>query len=142
MDFPEKVLLIDDDDEEHYIFKAALNECCKSTKLVYEKSAQSALAWMADCDPGSIPDLIILDWRMPLLSGKEVLTRIRRLPHYARVPIVIFSGILDPVQLEEARELGATFFLQKPFDLKELYRKMDHLFSLDWRNPTSPGQQI
>ncbi|AEV98206.1 hypothetical protein A4D02_35255 [Niastella koreensis] len=142
MDFPEKVLLIDDDDEEHFIFKAALNECCKSTILIYEKSAQSALARMANGEPGAVPDLIILDWRMPLLSGKEVLTRIRKLPDYSRVPIVIFSGVFDPAHLEEAKDLGATFFLQKPFDLKELYRKMELLFSLDWRNTASSGRQL
>lgn len=142
MDFPEKVLLIDDDDEEHLIFKAALNECCKSTKLKYEKSAQSALAWMANGEPDSIPELIILDWRMPQLSGKEVLTRIRRIPHYAQVPIVIFSGIFDPVHLEEAKDLGATFFLQKPFNLDDLGRKLEHLFSLDWRNAKTPGRQL
>lgn len=140
MDFPEKVLLIDDDDEEHFIFKAALNECCKSITLLYEKSARSALAWMENGDP--VPDLIILDWRMPQLSGKEVLTRIRRLPHYTHIPIVIFTGILDPVNLNEAKELGATFFLQKPFNLDDLCRKLEHLFSLDWRNTGSSGRQI
>ena len=142
MDFPEKVLLIDDDDEEQLIFTAALNECCKGVKLLYEKSAKSALAWMANGDPGSVPDLVILDWRMPQLSGKEVLTRIRTLPHYTQVPIVIFTGILDPVHLEEGMELGATFFLVKPFNIGELIQKLEHLFSLDWRNTRSPGRQI
>ena len=142
MDFPEKVLLIDDDDEEQLIFTAALNECCKGVKLLYEKSANSALAWMANGDPGTVPDLVILDWRMPQLSGKEVLTRIRKLPHYTQVPIVIFTGILDPVHLEEGTALGATFFLVKPFNIGELRQKLEHLFSLDWRNTKSPGRQI
>jgi CheY-like chemotaxis protein len=95
---------------------------------------------MENGDP--VPDLIILDWRMPQLSGKEVLTRIRRLPHYTHIPIVIFTGILDPVNLNEAKELGATFFLQKPFNLDDLCRKLEHLFSLDWRNTGSSGRQI
>ncbi|MFL5745630.1 MAG: response regulator [Niastella sp.] len=142
MDFPEKVLLIDDDDEEHYIFTAALNECCKGVELIYEKNANSALARMASGDADSVPDIVILDWRMPQISGKEALARIRKLPHYTQIPIVIFTGILDPVHLEEGKELGATFFLVKPFNLGELRKKLEHLFSLDWRNPTSPGQQI
>lgn len=142
MDFPEKVLLIDDDDEEHYIFTAALNECCKGVELIYEKNANSALARMANDDADSVPDIVILDWRMPQISGKEALTRIRKLPHYAQVPIVIFTGILDPVHLEEGKALGATFFLVKPFNLWELRRKLEHLFSLDWRNTKFPGQQI
>jgi CheY-like chemotaxis protein len=89
---------------------------------------------MANGDANSVPDMVILDWRMPQISGKEVLARIRKLPHYTQIPIVIFTGILDPVHLEEAKELGATFFLRKPFDFIELYRKLEYLFSLDWRN--------
>ena len=142
MDFPEKVLLIDDDDEEHYIFTAALNECCKGVELIYEKNANTALARMANGDGDSVPDIVILDWRMPQISGKEVLARIRKLPHYTQIPIVIFTGILDQVHLEEGKALGATFFLVKPFNLGELRRKLEHLFSLDWRNTKSPGQQI
>jgi CheY-like chemotaxis protein len=140
MDFPEKILLIDDDEEEHFIFTVALNECCQGIELVCEKSANSALARMADNT--SIPDMIILDWHMPQISGKEVLVRIRNHPHYAQIPIVIFTGILDPVHLDEATALGATFFLRKPFDFSELCRKLAYLFTLDWRDTKCPGQQI
>jgi DNA-binding response OmpR family regulator len=142
MNFPKKVLLIDDDEEEFDILTTALNECCKGIELIYEKYAKSALARMATDDAGLVPDMVILDWRMPQISGKEVLTSLRKLPHYTNIPIVVFSGILDPVHLEEARELGATFFLQKPFDITGLYKKLEYLFSLDWRNIKSPGQQL
>lgn len=97
---------------------------------------------MANDDEASIPDLIILDWRMPEISGKEVLTRIRTFPRYTQIPIVIFTGILDPVHLDEAKELGANFFLRKPFDFSELCRKLAYLFTLDWRDTKSHGQPI
>lgn len=142
MNFPEKVLLIDDDEEEHFIFMVALNECHQGIKLICEKSANSALTRIENEDEASIPDLIILDWRMPELSGKEVLTRIRTYPRYTHIPIVIFTGILDPVHLDEAKELGATFFLRKPFDFTELCHKLAYLFTLNWRDTKSPGQQI
>jgi DNA-binding response OmpR family regulator len=141
MDFPEKVLLIDDDEEEHFIFTVALNECCQGINLIYEKNANSALARMAN-DNASIPDMIILDWHMPQISGKEVLTRIRKLPHYTLVPIVIFTGIFEPIHLEEANELGATFYLRKPFNFEDLCQKLKYLFSLDWRDTKSPCRQI
>ena len=142
MNFPEKVLLIDDDEEEHFIFTVALNECCHGIKLICEKSANLVLTRMENNDETPIADLIILDWCMPEISGKEVLTRIRTYPHYAQIPIVIFTGIPDPVHPDEAKELGATFFLRKPFDFSELCQKLAYLFTLDWRNTNSPGQQI
>jgi len=142
MDFPKKVLLIDDDDEEYDILYSALNECCKEVELIYEKNANSALIRMANDNAGNVAEIVFLDWRMPRISGKDVLISIRKLPHYRQVPIVIFTGKLDPVYLNEAKELGATFLMEKPFDLSDLYQKLEYLFSLDWRHIKSPGQQI
>jgi len=142
MDFPEKVLLIDDDEEEHFIFTVALKECCSSIELICEKNASSALVRMANDDASSVPEMVILDWRMPQISGKEVLTRIRNLPQYNQIPIVIYTGIFEPVHLEEANELGATFYLRKPFNFLDLCQKLKYFFSLDWRDTNSPRRQI
>ena len=142
MNFPKKVLLIDDDDEEYEIFNSALNECSKGILLVYEKNANTALTWMANDNADTVAEMIFLDWRMPRISGKEVLIGIRKLPHYAQVPIIIFTGNLDPVYLNEAKELGATFLMQKPFDLSDLYYKLKYLFSLDWRYIKPNDQQM
>jgi len=143
MNFPKKVLLIDDDEDEYDIFTAALNACCKGVvELIYERNARSALQRMAKDDANAIAEMVFLDWRMPLISGKDVLTSIRQLPGYTRIPIVIFTGLLDPVHLKEAKELGATFLMEKPFDLADLGQKLDYLFSLDWRQITHTGRQI
>src|SRR5438105_227011 len=117
MNFPKKVFLIDDDDEEYDILCAALNECCKGIELIYEKNANSALVRMAQDNADTVAEMIFLDWRMPKMSGKEVLTSIRKLPQYNKIPIVVFTGNTDPIYLTEAIELGATYVMQKPFDL-------------------------
>jgi CheY-like chemotaxis protein len=142
MNFPKKVFLIDDDDEEYYILSAALNECYKGIELLYEKNANAALVRLANDNTDTVAELIFLDWRMPKVSGKEVLSSIRKLPHYTQIPIVIFTGNIDPVYLNEAKELGATFVMQKPFDLTDLYQKLKGLFSLNWRHVSLPGQEI
>lgn len=142
MNFPKKVFLIDDDDEEYEILTAALNGCSKDIELLYEKNANSALLRMAEDDADTVAEIVFLDWRMPHISGKEVLTSIRKLPHYTQVPIVIFTGSLDPAYLQEAKDLGATFLMEKPFDLSDLYQKLKHLFSLDWRQINLPGREI
>lgn len=141
MAFPEKVLLIHEEEETHFIFMVALNECNQDIELVGENSVSSVFARMAN-DNISIPDMIILNWWMPQISGKEVLMRIRKHPRYTQIPIVIFTGIPDPVDLDEVKALGATFFLRKPFNFAELCQKLAYLFTLDWRGIKSPGQQI
>ena len=143
MNFPKKVLLIDDDEDEYDIFTAALNACCKGVvELIYEKNAKSALLRMANDDADARAEMVFLDWRMPLMSGRDVLTGIRQLPYYTLIPIVIFTGLLDPVHLKEAKELGATFLMEKPFDLADLGQKLEYLFSLDWKQVKHTGQQI
>lgn len=134
MNFPKRVFLIDDDDEEYDILSAALNECCKGIELTFEKNANSALVRMAQDNANTVAEMIFLDWRMPKVSGKEVLTSIRKLPHYSQIPIVVFTGNTDPAYLNEAIELGATFVMQKPFDLSDLYQKLKELFSKNWKH--------
>src|SRR5690349_12555192 len=103
MTFPKKVFLIDDDDEEYEIFNSALNECNADIQLIYEKNAYTALDRMAANSTDAIAEMIFLDWRMPKVSGKEVLISIRKLPLYSQVPIIIFTGNLDPLHLNEAK---------------------------------------
>lgn len=142
MNFPKKVLLIDDDEDEYDIFTAALNACCKGVELIFEKNANSALFRMANEDTTTAAEMVFLDWRMPLISGRDVLTNIRKLPHYTQIPIIIFTGLVDPEYLKEAKELGATFLMEKPFDLADLCQKLGYLFSLDWKQIQPAGQQI
>src|SRR5690349_4088012 len=134
MTLPKKVLLIDDDDEEYEILSAALKRVCPDIELIFEKNANSALTQMARDTASTVSEMIFLDWRMPHISGKEVLISIRKLPQYKQIPIVIFTGALDPFDLTEAKELGATFLMEKPFDLSDLYQKIEHLFTLDWKH--------
>ena len=134
MNFPKKVFLIDDDDEEFDILSAALTDCCKGIELIYEKNANSALLRMANDSVDTVAEIVFLDWRMPRLSGKEVLTSIRKLPHYAQIPIVVFTGNVDPLYLDEAKDLGATFIMEKPFDLSDLNKKLRDLFSQNWKS--------
>lgn len=141
MNFPKKVFLTDDDEEERFILSAALNECCEGVELLYEKNASATLARLANTNE-AVPDIVFIDWRMPLISGKDVLTSLRKLSHYNQIPIVVFTGIIDPAFLKEAKELGATFLMQKPFDFGDLCLKLKYLFSLNWRQTKNAGQQI
>ena len=70
------------------------------------------------------PDLILLDYLMPVLDGFDLLPMIRSLPGYKDVPIIIITteGTLD--HLKHAKSLGATDFLVKPFLDNELQDKI------------------
>jgi PAS domain S-box-containing protein len=65
-------------------------------------------------------DVILMDMRMPGLSGEEAVAEIRRGGPNAACPIIAFSASADPRQLEQLRRLGFDGCLAKPFTLTDL----------------------
>ena len=63
----------------------------------------------------ALPDLILLDLRMPGLSGYEVAQRLKADPHTARIPIVAITALADENDQRDAREAGCVGCLTKPF---------------------------
>ena len=66
------------------------------------------------------PDLIFLDLMMPIANGYEVCGQIRRIEAFRDIPIVILSGNDGMVDRVRARLVGATDFVSKPFNAKQL----------------------
>lgn len=72
------------------------------------------------------PDLILLDLRLPRLSGLEALAEIRE--HDPHVPVVIVAAVPDPRELQRALDLGAVNFVCKPFDAAEIDFVLDRVY--------------
>jgi two-component system chemotaxis response regulator CheY len=71
-----------------------------------------ALAWCR----AAMPDAILLDWNMPVMSGIEFLRRLRAEPDGER-PVVVFCTVEnDLAHINEALEAGANEYIMKPFD--------------------------
>lgn len=71
----------------------------------------------------SLPDLVLLDMRMPGLSGVEVLRRLRghdAAPGWAELPVFIVSGHAQERSLQEAEALGIQGYFSKPLQFNEL----------------------
>lgn len=72
------------------------------------------------------PDIVMLEWELPLLSGAE-LTRIIRTPGLltrAGVPIILFSAAASPARVAEAKRLGVDTYLTMPISAKALADRM------------------
>lgn len=70
------------------------------------------------------PDLIVLDWMIPQLSGLELLRRIRRRPEHAHIPVVMLTARTEEADRLRGLELGADDYLTKPFSPAELVARI------------------
>ncbi|MEW6374688.1 MAG: response regulator transcription factor [Thermodesulfobacteriota bacterium] len=66
------------------------------------------------------PDLIILDIRMPAGDGFSVAERLKRSMHTFTIPIIFLTGSPEENAEGRAMELGARFYIKKPYDPEEL----------------------
>jgi len=108
-----RLLVIDDDLTAGPLIQAALRNLFS---VSFERSGAAAL-------PGAIalePDAILLDLHMPNVDGFEVLRQMKRHPIIASIPIICMSGATDQESRSRAVSLGASGYLQKPLNLKEL----------------------
>ena len=71
------------------------------------------------------PDLILLDWRLPVMQGAEVLQLLKSDPATADIPIVVFSGDSGRDQIDAILASGAVRFVPKPFAIDELLGVVD-----------------
>lgn len=74
----------------------------------------------------TIPDVILLDMRMPEMDGFEFLQRLRASAAYAEIPVIIVSGLgddlLKAIDARSAETLGVAGIFAKPFDIPTLLR--------------------
>lgn len=105
------IVQIDSDDANRLTVRAILTELgCDN---IHDFSdGESADAWM-DANPE--PDLVIMEWRIPKLSGPIMLQRIRS-KGFANVPIIILSSLIKPSDMPIIKELGVSNLIQKPLD--------------------------
>jgi len=72
-------------------------------------------------------DLIVVDWRMPGMSGLEFVLALRRDETFGRTPIVMVTSETDPEQLARAIDAGANEYVMKPFTRDVIVGKLELL---------------
>src|SRR6476659_5155112 len=73
------------------------------------------------------PDLVLLDVMMPSVDGWEMLRLMHERHGLGSIPVVMFSGKVDPRAADQAAERGAQGFIGKPFDPNELIAQTKQL---------------
>lgn len=73
-----------------------------------------------------VPDVIIMDWEMPIMNGIDAIANLRKNPLTADIPIIVATGVMTQSNdLRTAMETGAVDFLRKPFDPIEFKSRLN-----------------
>jgi CheY-like chemotaxis protein len=78
-------------------------------------------------DINNVPKVILLDLKMPKVSGLEVLTRIKAAAHTKMIPVVILTSSAEDPDVKRSYELGANSYIVKPVEFNEFAKIISDL---------------
>ncbi|MEL6309758.1 MAG: response regulator [Chloroflexota bacterium] len=115
------ILVIDDDAMNREVMEAFLTS--EDYTVLLASDGETGIA--SAC--ANLPDGIILDVRMPDMTGYEVCTQLKADPDTQQIPIMIVTGFDAKEDFERGRQAGADDFLTRPFDGDELLERVANL---------------
>ena len=129
------VLHVDDDPKDSELLRAAIQKANFACLLQQVQDGEQAIQYLtgagiySDRKRFPLPTLVLLDLRMPCLSGFEILKWIRANKAFRQLPVLMLSGSALQEDIYRAYEAGATSYLIKPLGFQALVKLMKDLKS-------------
>jgi CheY-like chemotaxis protein len=120
------ILVAEDDTTDAFFFQRAFRRAGIPVTLNFVQDGQEVIDYLEGKGPFTdrashpLPQLLLLDLRMPKLDGFEVLQWIRQRPALSELVVVLFSSSDEPRDISRAYDLGANWYLVKPHSMEEL----------------------
>ena len=127
------ILAAEDEESDAFFLGMALKKAGVRHQLVIARDGQEAVEYLngdgvySDRAKYPLPKLLLLDLKMPRMSGFGVLAWLATHPDFKNLPAVVLSSSAQLTDIEKARELGASDYCVKPNNLKELTRLVQEL---------------
>ena len=127
------LLLTEDDANDVFLFGCAFKQAGLSNPLLVARDGQQAIDFLEllsnyrDRLLHPLPGLLLLDLKMPRLSGFDVLNWLRGRSDFKSVPVVVLSSSPQAPDMLLARELGAADYRVKPAQLPDLVKLLQEL---------------
>lgn len=115
-----RILLVEDNQMDAELTLSALDELPGQREVHVVSNGQAALDYLAgagnftDRKRFPLPDLILLDLKLPVVDGYQVLTQLKSMPHVCRVPVVIFTSSIEDNDRVRCYDGGCNSYLEKP----------------------------
>lgn len=128
-----KILIVEDNADHLELTVLTLQELGAAAEIVVARDGAEALNYLwgqgpyADRDTEEQPVLVMLDMKLPKLSGLEVLRSLRSHALTAHVPVVMLTSSCEASDMLACYQQGANGFVRKPVDFQAFTEKLKHL---------------
>jgi two-component system response regulator len=121
----DEILLVEDNPDDVELTLRAFRKSKIANEIVVARDGVEALDYLfatgqhAGRDNSALPQLVLLDLKLPRLDGLQVLERIRSNPKTSLLPVVILTSSTEQPDLLSGYKLGANSYIRKPVDFQE-----------------------
>lgn len=119
------ILLVEDNPDDEALTLRALKKNNILNEVVVARDGTEALDYMfcqgnhAGREPSDVPELVLLDLKLPKVDGLEVLKRMRADARTKRLPVVILTSSNEQRDIIAGYDLGANSYIRKPVDFSQ-----------------------
>ena len=127
------ILLVEDNPDDEALTLRALKKNQILNEVVVARDGAEALQFLfcegayANRNPDEMPQLILLDLKLPKMDGFEVLRRVRANPRTRLLPVVILTTSNEERDRIAGYDLGANSYVRKPVEFGEFVHAVKHL---------------
>lgn len=117
-----EIILIEDNQDDARLAIRELKKNNLANNLIHLKDGEEAMNYFfgsdntKKTDKKKLPKLVLLDLKMPKVSGIEVLRELRKNEFTKSIPVVVFTSSLEERDISESYELGVNSYIVKPVD--------------------------
>jgi CheY-like chemotaxis protein len=118
--WPIQILLVEDSVDEAQLTMDVLREGRIRNQVHWVEDGEEAMAFLrreGQFASAPRPDLVLLDLKLPRMSGQEVLAEIKQSPLFKRIPVVIMTSSDDEKDILGAYDRHANCYVTKPIDI-------------------------
>lgn len=119
------ILLVEDNPRDETLTLRALKKANILNEVIVARDGVEALDYLfgtgtyAGRDTHEIPQLVLLDLKLPKVDGLQVLEKLRADKQYKRLPVVVFTSSSEEEDLIKSYDLGANSYVRKPVDFEQ-----------------------
>lgn len=125
------ILLVEDNQDDEELALLAFDRCRIANQMVVVRDGQEALDYLFGPDAKVLPQVVLLDLKLPKVDGLEVLRRLRADPRTRRLPVVVLTSSREEQDLIVSYDLGANSYVRKPVDFTS-FSEAIHQLQMYW----------